>query len=42
MHELMIELGEQEPHFATCVYAVYDAISGSIEIASVATCRRCW
>jgi serine phosphatase RsbU (regulator of sigma subunit) len=34
MHELMIELGEQEPHFATCVYAVYDATSGIIEIAS--------
>ncbi|WP_245667866.1 ATP-binding SpoIIE family protein phosphatase [Actinomadura macra] len=34
MHELMIELGEQEPHFATCVYAVYDATSGTIEIAS--------
>ncbi|WP_018654917.1 SpoIIE family protein phosphatase [Actinomadura flavalba] len=34
MHELMIELGEQEPHFATCVYAVYDATSGTLEIAS--------
>jgi serine phosphatase RsbU (regulator of sigma subunit)/anti-sigma regulatory factor (Ser/Thr protein kinase) len=34
MHELMIELGEQEPHFATCVYAVYDATTGRIEIAS--------
>ncbi|GAA4229865.1 hypothetical protein GCM10022254_23290 [Actinomadura meridiana] len=34
MHELMIELGEQEPHFATCVYAVYDATTGAIEIAS--------
>ncbi|MFD0686791.1 SpoIIE family protein phosphatase [Actinomadura fibrosa] len=34
MHELMIELGEQEPHFATCVYAVYDATTGTIEIAS--------
>ncbi|WP_308286818.1 SpoIIE family protein phosphatase [Actinomadura parmotrematis] len=34
MHELMIELGEQEPHFATCVYAVYDATTGSLEIAS--------
>ncbi|HEX2316592.1 MAG TPA: SpoIIE family protein phosphatase [Thermomonospora sp.] len=34
LHELMIELGEQEPHFATCVYAVYDAGSGTLEIAS--------
>jgi serine phosphatase RsbU (regulator of sigma subunit)/anti-sigma regulatory factor (Ser/Thr protein kinase) len=34
MHELMVELGVQEPHFATCVYAVYDATTGVIEIAS--------
>lgn len=34
MHELMVELGEQEPHFATCVYAVYDATTGTLEIAS--------
>jgi anti-sigma regulatory factor (Ser/Thr protein kinase) len=34
MHELMMELGEQEPHFATCVYAVYDATTGTCEIAS--------
>lgn len=34
LHELMIELGEQEPHFATCVYAVYDATTGTLEIAS--------
>lgn len=34
MHELMVELGEQEPHFATCVYAVYDATAGTLEIAS--------
>src|SRR5690606_33821978 len=34
MHELMIELGEKEPHFATCVYAVYDATTGTIEVAS--------
>ncbi|RAY13181.1 PAS sensor protein [Actinomadura craniellae] len=34
MHELMIDLGEQEPHFATCVYAVYDATTGTLEIAS--------
>ncbi len=34
MHELMVELGVQEPHFATCVYAVYDATTGKLEIAS--------
>ncbi|SEF43858.1 Serine phosphatase RsbU, regulator of sigma subunit [Thermomonospora echinospora] len=34
LHELMIELGEQEPHFATCVYAIYDAGAGTLEIAS--------
>lgn len=34
LHELMIELGEQEPHFATCVYAIYDATNGRCEIAS--------
>jgi serine phosphatase RsbU (regulator of sigma subunit)/anti-sigma regulatory factor (Ser/Thr protein kinase) len=34
MHQLMVELGEQEPHFATCLYAVYDATTGVIEIAS--------
>jgi serine phosphatase RsbU (regulator of sigma subunit)/anti-sigma regulatory factor (Ser/Thr protein kinase) len=34
MHELMVELGVQEPHFATCVYAVYDATTGRLEIAS--------
>jgi anti-sigma regulatory factor (Ser/Thr protein kinase) len=34
MHELMMELGEQEPHFATCVYAMYDATTGTCEIAS--------
>lgn len=34
LNELMIELGEQEPHFATCVYAVYDASAGTLEIAS--------
>src|ERR1035441_8759771 len=25
--------GEREPHFATCAYAVYDAVSGECEIA---------
>ena len=34
LHELMTELGEQEPHFATCVYGVYDATTGLLEIAS--------
>jgi len=34
LDELMHELGVREPHFATCVYAVFDAISGSCEIAS--------
>jgi serine phosphatase RsbU (regulator of sigma subunit)/anti-sigma regulatory factor (Ser/Thr protein kinase) len=31
---LMRELGEREPAFATCVYAIYDATDGSCEIAS--------
>lgn len=31
---LMRELGESEPAFATCVYAVYDATDGTCEIAS--------
>ena len=30
---LMHTLGEREPHFATCVYAVYDAVSGECEVA---------
>ena len=34
LDELMHELGQREPHFATCVYAVYDAVSGSCEVAS--------
>jgi len=34
LDELMHELGQREPHFATCVYAVFDAVSGSCEIAS--------
>jgi serine phosphatase RsbU (regulator of sigma subunit) len=34
LDELMQELGIREPHFATCVYAVFDAISGSCEVAS--------
>ncbi len=34
LDELMQTLGEREPHFATCVYAIFDAISGSCEVAS--------
>jgi anti-sigma regulatory factor (Ser/Thr protein kinase) len=30
----MHELGVREPHFATCVYAVFDAVSGRCEVAS--------
>src|SRR6266702_4532174 len=33
LDELMHTLGEREPHFATCAYAVYDAVSGDIEVA---------
>ncbi len=29
----MRTLGEREPHFATCAYAVYDAVSGECEVA---------
>src|SRR5215467_13006849 len=34
LNELMQELGVREPHFATCVYAVFDAVNGTCEIAS--------
>ena len=34
LNELMQELGAREPHFATCVYAIYDAVSGTCELAS--------
>ena len=34
LDELMQALGEREPHFATCVYAIYDAVSGTMEMAS--------
>jgi serine phosphatase RsbU (regulator of sigma subunit) len=34
LNELMKMLGEQEPHFATCSYAVYDAVHGTCEVAS--------
>jgi serine phosphatase RsbU (regulator of sigma subunit)/anti-sigma regulatory factor (Ser/Thr protein kinase) len=33
LDELMQTIGEREPHFATCAYAVYDAVSGEIELA---------
>jgi serine phosphatase RsbU (regulator of sigma subunit)/anti-sigma regulatory factor (Ser/Thr protein kinase) len=34
LDELMQELGAREPHFATCVYAIFDAVSGTCELAS--------
>ena len=34
LNELMQELGVREPHFATCVYAIYDAVTGTCEVAS--------
>jgi serine phosphatase RsbU (regulator of sigma subunit)/anti-sigma regulatory factor (Ser/Thr protein kinase) len=34
LDELMQELGAREPHFATCIYAVFDAVSGTCELAS--------
>jgi serine phosphatase RsbU (regulator of sigma subunit)/anti-sigma regulatory factor (Ser/Thr protein kinase) len=34
LNELMQELGAREPHFATCVYAIFDAVSGTCEMAS--------
>jgi serine phosphatase RsbU (regulator of sigma subunit)/anti-sigma regulatory factor (Ser/Thr protein kinase) len=34
LNELMQELGIREPHFATCVYAVFDAVAGTCEVAS--------
>src|SRR5262249_37680981 len=33
-NELMQELGVYEPHFATCVFAIYDSVDGSCEVAS--------
>ncbi len=33
LDELMHTLGEREPHFATCAYAVYDAVTGECELA---------
>ena len=34
LNELMQKIGEREPHFATCAYAIYDAVSGVLEVAS--------
>jgi serine phosphatase RsbU (regulator of sigma subunit)/anti-sigma regulatory factor (Ser/Thr protein kinase) len=34
LDDLMQELGVYEPHFATCVYAIYDSVDGTCEIAS--------
>jgi anti-sigma regulatory factor (Ser/Thr protein kinase) len=34
LDELMQELGAREPHFATCVYAIFDAVTGTCELAS--------
>jgi serine phosphatase RsbU (regulator of sigma subunit)/anti-sigma regulatory factor (Ser/Thr protein kinase) len=33
LDELMQTLGEREPHFATCAYAVFDAVNGTCEVA---------
>jgi serine phosphatase RsbU (regulator of sigma subunit)/anti-sigma regulatory factor (Ser/Thr protein kinase) len=34
LDELMQTIGEREPHFATCAYAVYDCVTGDIELAT--------
>jgi serine phosphatase RsbU (regulator of sigma subunit) len=34
LNELMQHMGEREPHFATCAFAIYDAVTGSLEVAS--------
>jgi anti-sigma regulatory factor (Ser/Thr protein kinase) len=34
LDELMQTIGEREPHFATCAYAVYDGVTGTIELAT--------
>jgi len=34
LNELMQQMGEREPHFATCAFAIYDAVTGSLEVAS--------
>jgi serine phosphatase RsbU (regulator of sigma subunit)/anti-sigma regulatory factor (Ser/Thr protein kinase) len=33
LDELMLTIGEREPHFATCAYAIYDGVTGEIELA---------
>ena len=33
LDELMHTLGDREPHFATCAYAIFDAVSGTCEVA---------
>jgi serine phosphatase RsbU (regulator of sigma subunit)/anti-sigma regulatory factor (Ser/Thr protein kinase) len=33
LDELMQTIGEREPHFATCAYAIYDGVTGEIELA---------
>src|ERR1700760_1135421 len=33
LDELMHTLGEREPPFATCTYAIFDAVSGTCEVA---------
>jgi serine phosphatase RsbU (regulator of sigma subunit)/anti-sigma regulatory factor (Ser/Thr protein kinase) len=33
LDELMQNIGAREPHFATCAYGVYDAVTGEIELA---------
>jgi len=32
--EVRQQMGEREPHFATCAYAIYDAVTGTMEVAS--------
>ena len=34
LNELMQKIGDREPHFATCAYAIYDAVNGTCEVAS--------
>jgi len=34
LDSLMRTLGEREPHFATCAYVLYDAVTGRCEVAS--------
>jgi serine phosphatase RsbU (regulator of sigma subunit)/anti-sigma regulatory factor (Ser/Thr protein kinase) len=34
LNELMQKIGDREPHFATCAYAIYDAVTGTCEVAS--------